>query len=215
MDFERSSPRSAALAFMRGTKAPWGTAELLEWINEHLLRPDRITLAPGSRVLEVFEPDAGTLSLECNSFPPGRVAPLPAARPVIALARERVLQRLRAMVEHGHMSFVHAALYQQRLVRCKSPSTGSQVWCVRFKEDTCLSDQILALFAADAMESPDDYEHRFGVCRICDEVHFQATVDVLRVGCEAHPLGVLHEGPIAQRNPTVPEMSAVRPGRRK
>ena len=182
------SPRESALAFTDGSKAGWITSDLVTWTKEHLIVPGRFSVRDGLGH-NVFEHGVGALtvnrSLSSAVILCGRTtSQVPG---LVAAARERVLKVLRDTVRTGETGFVNAALYEGRVSRERGPD-GRSVWHTYVTENDALSDQVLALFAADALTFPSDYEHGIAVCDVCGVVSFLQSA-VSRYGCVSHPHG--------------------------
>ena len=107
----------------------------------------------------------------------------------MATARDRIVDALRLTVRSGETAFVNAALYAGRVSRERG-ADGRSYWFVYLSEDDALSDQVLALFAADALTYPADYEHEIAVCDACGAISF-GEASASRRGCAAHPYGSL------------------------
>lgn len=197
-----SSPslRTSALAFTEGTRTGWIASDLCSWMQEHLIVPERLAVRDG-RVASVREHGVGVVSLAGHT--PGRherVRTSSQVPVVIAAARDRVIQALRATVRSGETGFVNAALYAGRVSRDRGRD-GRSRWFVYVSEEDALSDQVLALFAADALTVPEDYENEIAVCDACGAVSFNAGTSSRR-GCPTHPYGSLEgkgESPVHTR----------------
>ncbi len=186
-------PRDSALAFTEGVRSGWIASDLQAWVADHLVETRRLALDPG-QPLRVFEPGAGSVTLgePASSSTRGSVR---AGAPVTALltaARERVLKTLSASVDSGQTSYIHAALYTGRVSRERG-ANGRSSWYVFLADDMPLSDQVLALFAADALMNPAEYETDLCVCDVCGAVSFQAHSGSRR-GCAIHPFGSVEGG---------------------
>ena len=187
------SPRTSALAFTEGTRTGWIASDLCAWIEEHLIVPERMAVRDG-RVSLVREHGVGAVSLiDKAAGRRERVRTSSQVPVVIAAARDRVVQALRGTVRSGETGFVNAALYAGRVSRERG-SDGCPHWFVYVSEDDALSDQVLALFAADALTSPTDYETEIAVCDACGAVSF-GTGTSSRRGCPTHPYGSLEGKP--------------------
>lgn len=83
---------------------------------------------------------------------------------------------------------MHQAIYLDRVERVRG-TDGKSVWRVKLEEETPLSDMVLALFAADALESPQDYDQDLAVCEACGAVSITPMRPGSRRGCVVHPFG--------------------------
>jgi hypothetical protein len=113
---------------------------------------------------------------------------------LLAAARKRVLLELGAALSAGDLGFVHAALYAGRVQRTKALGRES-VWGVRVDDSDALSDQVLALFAADALRNPQAYDADLAICDACGAVSFEPAARTSRRGCAAHPFGASEARP--------------------
>ena len=75
----------------------------------------------------------------------------------------------------GRGAFVNAAIYAGRVARLRPQNESRAAWVVQLTEDVALSDQVLSLFAADALEHPSDYEMELSVCDVCGAVSLSAS----------------------------------------
>lgn len=183
--------RDSALAFTEGVRGGWLASDLLAWVDEHLLRPGRLVVPGGGSLERVCEHDVGTVMIRpaWATEPAGRVDLAISAVPrLLETCRQRVLEVLRKVIETGQMDFVNAALFGGRVVRGRE-SRGHGIWNVSVSADMALSEQILALFAADALERPDDYAHDLSVCDACGAVTIEPLPGGSRHGCPAHLFG--------------------------
>ncbi len=183
--------RQSALAFTEGVRAGWLTSDLLAWAREHLIGPRRLITAQSMELRQVSEHDFGTVALvAAHPTRPGRARCLTMSQVphLLTLARVRVIEALRSSIG-GQDSYVHAALYSGRVVR-DNTNEGRAYWRVALKEDGALSDQVLALFAADALENSADYQHELAVCDACGAVTIGLQGISSRRGCIAQPFGV-------------------------
>lgn len=186
-------PRDSALAFTEGVRGGWIASDLRAWINDHLIVPGRLALRR-SHSLRVLEPGVGVVTLDAGRLPPS-ATPTELAILTVALvtaARERVIKALRASVESGQSSYINAALYTGRVSRERG-ADGRSSWYVFVTDDIALSDQVLALFAADALTNPAQYESELCVCDECGSVSF-VPASGSRRGCPIHPFGSYEAG---------------------
>ena len=188
-----SGPREAALAFTEGVRGGWIASDLLVWIDQHLLASAWLALQDPA-VVRLRE-----LGLTPVTLPRGdRLADIarrrtaPPIAPLLISARERILVTLRGTINTGQSSFLNAALYAGRVSRARG-ADGRSTWCAFLTEDMALSDQVLALFAVDALENPADYEYSLSVCGACGAIAF-GTENGSRSGCPAHPHGGRESG---------------------
>jgi len=207
----RSDSRSSALAFTEGVRSGWLTSDLIAWTREHLVNEGRITLAFGSNVSSIREPDFGIILLSDHAGPPAttdRVAELSEMPGLLTAARNRVLEHLGETIATGQSRFVQAAIYGERIIRTRI--NGRSCWRANLNERTALSDQVLALFAADALESPSDYEQSLAVCDACGMISIGQDLACAR-GCPAHPYGTLDPATIRHsglRSGIIPKIPA-------
>jgi hypothetical protein len=183
--------RSSAIGFTEGVRTGWIASDFLVWADLHLIRPGRLAVGGNSGLRQLREHDFGTVVLQTpNTARPGKSKSLTLSQVphVLSLARQRVVDALRDSVRTGQPAFVNAALYAGRVARCKGED-GRSLWRVTLREDTALSDQVLALFAADALEHPADYECELSVCDTCGAVSISSAGVSSRRGCPVHPFG--------------------------
>jgi len=183
--------RSSAIAFTEGVRTGWIASDFMVWADINLIRPGRLAVAGSSGLRQLREHDFGTVVLQApNPARPGRSKSLTLSQVphVLTLARQRVVDTLRDSVRTGQSAFVHAALYAGRVARCKGED-GRSFWRVALREDTALSDQVLALFAADALEHPTEYESELSVCDTCGAVSISSAGVSSRRACSVHPFG--------------------------
>jgi len=182
------TPRESALAFTDGSKAGWITSDLVTWMQHHLIAPGRFHTSDGD-TQNVFEHGFGCLTVNrslsgAHAFHSRKTSEVPG---LVATARDRILHVLRVTVRTGETGFVNAALYEGRVSRERG-TKGKSVWHACVSENDALSDQVLALFAADALTNPSDYESGIAVCDVCGVVSFLNGA-VSRYGCASHPYG--------------------------
>jgi len=184
------SPRESALKFTEGVRTGWLGSDLIAWADTHLIRNERL-LVPEGRLSYVVEREFGTVV----------IGPMPANGPIrlrtmtashiphlLDVARHNVLHALRAGLDTGERSFVHQAIYLDRVERVRGADNKS-FWRVKLEEETPLSDMVLALFAADALERPQDYDQDLAVCEACGAVSITPMRPGSRRGCVVHPFG--------------------------
>ncbi len=188
------SPRVSALAFTEGARSGWIASDLVAWMKDYLAVPRRLDTRDG-QVHRAWEHGFGVVPLD--GPPPedrrNRVRTASQVPLLIAAARDRVIQTLRVTVRSGETAFVNAALYAGRVSRERG-TDGKSCWHTYVTEEDALSDQVLALFAADALTYPADYEHDVAVCDACGAISFQVGA-TSRHGCVAHPYGSLDGKP--------------------
>lgn len=189
MEAAEPSPRESALAFTEGVRCGWLASDLIVWVEEHLVAARRIGLPAGVPLKGVREAGAGVVTLAGPfSHRSGeRVRTASHVPQLLASARDRVLDALRTTVASGETRFVNAALYAGRVSRERDAS-GTSRWVVWLSPDDNVSDHVLALFAADALTFPRDYEHDLCVCEACGAVSFGSN-GTSRRGCLTHPYG--------------------------
>jgi hypothetical protein len=208
---ESSTPtaRQSALAFTEGVRAGWLTSDLVAWVEEHLVRTERLVLGHGP-LNAVTEHGWGVLPLQSarvSGSKPARCITASQVPQLLDASRHKVVQALRAAIDARETAFVNAALFASRVVRVRAPD-GQPRWSVRLVEGCALSDQVLALFAADALEQPSAYETDLAVCDACGAVTLVPTATGSRRGCPAHPFG----GAELHRSKTPAPASMGRPG---
>jgi hypothetical protein len=183
------TPRESALVFAEGARSGWIASDLIAWMNEHLIAPKRLDTRDG-RVHQVVEHGCPTIVFNGATpiTPAIRTQTASQVPSLVASARERVIHALRATVRTGETSFVNTALYAGRVARERGPLSKPH-WHDYVTEDDALSDQVLALFAADALTHPVDYERNIAVCDVCGAIVFSQSPS--RHGCEAHPFGAV------------------------
>jgi hypothetical protein len=182
-----SELRVAAMEFMGSGERPWTVEDLLVWSRTHLSKPGRMKGSNGDPphfreppVGIVYVPGAA-VARKASSLPESD------AGSVVEAARAKVASTLRGLlVWPSQDAFVHGALYGSRVERVADG--GGSRWIVRVTPDTPVSDQVLALFAADLLEHRADYEGTLNVCDKCCSVGFDAP-KVARFGCREHPRG--------------------------
>jgi hypothetical protein len=183
--------RESALGFTEGVRSGWLTSDLIAWSEEHLVQPERLVLAQPGPLQRVREHDLGIVPLQSTS-PQGvakvRSSTNSAVPQFLEVSRQHVLLALRASIETGQLAFANAAVFSSRVLRQRGVD-GRTNWCVRLTDDVPLSDQVLALFAADALEHPSDYESDLSVCDACGAVSLNPARSGSRRGCSTHPFG--------------------------
>jgi hypothetical protein len=183
--------RNSALAFTEGVRAGWLASDFIAWTREHLVLQGRVTPPFGSNITQVREPGFGVVLLSDHAVIPsdaGPVLPLAELSGLLSFARDRVLDQLRQAVSTCQTRFVQAAIYGERIMRTRVD--GRSQWRAQLSESTALRDQVLALFAVDALENPADYEQDLAVCDACGSVTLCQDLACAR-GCPAHPYGTL------------------------
>ncbi|MBI5535556.1 MAG: hypothetical protein HY898_22690 [Deltaproteobacteria bacterium] len=190
---ETSAPtaRESALGFTEGVRCGWLTSDLIAWCEEHLVRTERLLLSHPGPLQRVCEHEVGVVTLQPSS-PEARAKARrttnSAVPRILEGSRHRVLQALRTAIDTDQVAFVHAALLASTVVRIKR-ADGLAAWRVRLTEDIALSDQVLALFALDALEHPSDYANELAVCDACGAVSLSPARLGSRHGCTRHPFG--------------------------
>jgi len=166
-------------------------SDLISWIELHLVRTERLVLGRSGAPQCVREHDVGVVRLEPVSLEKGskfRIASPSQVQHLLGVSRERVLTALCAAIENREMAFANGALFGSRVIRDKG-ADGRAMWRVRLTEEMALSDQVLALFGADALEHPLVYENDLAVCEMCGAVSLNPTRPGSRRGCASHPFG--------------------------
>ncbi len=189
-----TSHRASAMAFTQGALLGWSRRELAAWIHIHLIRTGRLVARAQLSTLHVHQFPIGVMQLD-NLRPPhfsmfGDDTGDDKVGSFVNAARSEVFTSLARFVERHDDSFVQAAIYAGRLTRC-SLETNHRAWRVFIHESTNLSDQVLALFAADMLENRADYDDALVVCRHCSKIIFwsdRITPTVCQ--CHARPSGV-------------------------
>jgi len=185
--------RQSALAFTEGVRGGWLASDLAVWIEDHLPEPNRLVLRePGT--VQVVEPRVGTVVLDRKrqTSPHARAQSAVQVVSLLVAARDRIVRALKASVDSDDASYVHAALYAGHVSRERGPD-GRAEWSVCLTEDVALSDQVLALFAADALTHPTAHAHELSVCEVCGAIEFSAGGGSRR-GCAIHPYGSYEAG---------------------
>lgn len=179
--------RVAAMRFVTGASRAWTVDDLLAWTRAHLVGPGR--MLGGADPPYFREPPLGIVRVGTASGA-RRATNLPEvdAGTLADAARSKVAATLRGLLLWPSQdAFLHGALFGGRVERVSDRAGGSR-WIVRVTPDTPVSDQVLALFAADLLENRADYEATLNVCDTCQAVGFDAP-SVARFGCREHPRG--------------------------
>jgi len=182
-----SSARNAALAYMGGVTNGWTYRAFQEWYLRHLVVTGRMRPSSSWNRVTLREAGVGNVELVDNLWLlPTRERLVVTARFHLALvaAHTRVLNVLRRFLVTRSIDFVHAALYGGRLERELTTSADAG-WLVVLDDRAMLSECVLALFAADYMQHPNDYLRGLGICRICDRIRFSER-QLFRTLCAAH-----------------------------
>ena len=161
------------LAFMEGVLAGGPCRETLtSWLQTHLVTPGRMVSPP-----VIVEPGAGAIAMR------GRASDEQVVAAVLQLAYARVVAALRGMVGRpADQSFLVAAIHSDRVRRVIV--AGEPRWVARPSIGDRLSDIVLSLFAADALEHREEYDTRLSVCDVCGRVGFDGATSLRR--CPAH-----------------------------
>jgi hypothetical protein len=160
--------RPAGLAFLRGSREGWGTAELARW----LVGPYAEATSRVPRLDEETEPPVGAGP---------RVDPL-RVREILAAAQDEVEAELACAVMGG-TSFVREAIEAGAVAQ-----TLDGIWLALDRPRMRLKDRVLALFASDYLLRPQEYLERLSICEKCGTVAFDPTARLTRQ-CGAHRLG--------------------------
>jgi hypothetical protein len=105
---------------------------------------------------------------------------------LVKLARQKVVDALAPMIRpNPDDAFVRAALFDGRVTRDRKWD-GQNGWSVMLTENHPLSDQVLALLAADLLDHREDYEQNLVLCATCDRVDIWPD-RLSRRGCSDHP----------------------------
>lgn len=161
----------------------WGEAELLAFCRALLASGDLEAREPLGGHLRVRE---GGASLLLDTSPWSEA---PTAAGATSSCRELLVaavDRVRAALRHFSATpqddrFLHAALFSGRVQRVPH-RVGGPTWEPRLREGEPISEWVLALVAADALEDRDAWDARLEVCVRCGF----ATLDGLgEHGCEA------------------------------
>jgi hypothetical protein len=181
--------RASALNFVNGARSRWSMDELLTWMDQSLIRTFReagVGIIANGRPNDV---DGGAGFL-----------PHDRANDLIRTAHQKVVATLSAYIgPSADDRFVQAAIYAGRVTRGVS-SDGVRKWHVLLSETVNLSEQVLAIFAADILQHPDDYQESLVVCEACGGVLFWPR-RLTKNGCPDHPQGLIGV-------PTIPNMRA-------
>jgi hypothetical protein len=178
--------RATALAWLaaRGT---WRLSDAIGWLVEHLVAPGFLAPWRDEDAPFLWEQRHGVVlsgpphesfapSVIGNDFDPDEssgAASEPIVRAtefprVLEAAHARVRAELRGLFAHPPRdTFVHAALYARRVVR----ENGR--WTVRLTCEASMSDQVLALLAADLLRDRAPYDEELVVCEVCPYVGFE------------------------------------------
>lgn len=182
------SYRTSALTFLDGALEGWGVHQLVTWADQCLIRPGRLmTRHPFPRII-LREPRLGVLSFglpAMNDAPSGYLSHA-RAPDLVKLARQKVVAGLEGMIgPSSDDAFVRAALFDGRVTRNRRWD-GQNGWSVMLTEKHALSDQVLALLAADLLDHREDYEQNLVICATCDRVDIWPD-RLSRRGCSDHP----------------------------
>lgn len=180
--------RTSALTFLDGALEGWGVHQLVTWTDQCLIRPRRLmTRQPFPRVV-IREPHLGALSFGMpgmNDAPSGYLSHA-RAPDLVKLARQKVVDALEPMIRpNPDDAFVRAALFDGRVTRDRRWD-GQNGWTVMLTEKHALSEQVLALLAADLLEHREDYEQNLVFCATCGRIDFWPDRQSRR-GCSEHP----------------------------
>jgi len=188
----RVSLRTSALSFLDGGLEGWGVHQLVTWTDQCLIRPGRLmTQSPFPR-LTIREPGVGELSYgkPDTHADPARFLPQARCSELIRVARAKVLGVVAGLIRNPPDDrFVQGALYDGRVARVRGPD-GNRGWDVMLTEQHALSDQVLALLAADLLCHRSEYEQDLVLCSTCEKVDFWPE-RLSRRGCPDHPEGIL------------------------
>ena len=186
------SLRTSALSFLDGGLEGWGIHQLVTWTDQCLIRPGRlITLSPFPR-LTVRESGVGELSYGNPDAHADPAKYLSHARcsELIRAARAKVIGVVAGLIRPiPDDRFVQGALYDGRVTRVRGPD-GHRGWDVMLTEQHALSDQVIALLAADLLCHRSEYEQDLILCSTCEKVDFWPE-RLSRRGCPDHPEGLL------------------------
>jgi hypothetical protein len=189
------SSRQSAIAFLEGTRQGWDLHDIVTWSDLHLVRPGRLLTHHVFPRILIREHGLGVLSYGAPSrgeAPAGFLAHSNAGR-LVAQARSTVMSKLEGLLRAiPDDSFVQAAIYDGRVSRGVLRD-GSRGWQVLVTERHALSDQVLALIAADLLDHRHEYEHDLVVCDACATVAFWPE-RMSRRGCPDHPVARIGSG---------------------
>lgn len=195
--------RASAMAWLD----VWSLSDAVGWAKAALVRPGFLSPWRGEAVPFFFEDGAGFVwagtrhgELDDDEMPDvvarlwDRPEPVLGAADfgvLIRAARQRVLDELRALIANPpNDGFVLAALDAGRVVQSAvggQDGSAKGPWVVRVTAMHSLSEQVLALFAADLLENRADYYEALTVCGLCEHVAFDAGgLDVPRLRCVDH-----------------------------
>jgi len=188
---EDRSSLVAALSFVDGVAAGWGEAELVAWIERHLVEPKRM-----AQPVAVTDAVVGTILLRNDPHSSRGGARLTRAEELpnlLEMARSRTVQTLRAFIATpSDDRFLQAAIFAERVRRETHGKQGT--WIAQPKPADLLSNIVLSLFAADILNHREFYEAKLCVCELCGRVSFTPDTTT-RNGCHEHvPRAETHSG---------------------
>jgi hypothetical protein len=161
-------------------------------MDRFLIRPGRLALRRPFPNIVVREPPLGALVYGPRgaSLPRMELVPHAQAPRLVRAARQNVLGTLAGLLgATPDDRFVQAAIYRGRVARGVERN-GTRRWQLLLDESASLTEQVLALFAADLLERRGDYERHLAVCEACGTVSFLPERQSPR-GCAEHPLGLV------------------------
>jgi len=184
--------RASALAFVNGARSGWSVDDLLAWIDRSLIRTGRLQTRSKFPVVTFREAGVGVVASGRPNDIDGGAGYLPHHRAgdLIRCSNQKVIATLSAYIgPSSDDRFVQAAIYSGRVVRTAT-ADGLRRWQVQVSEAVNLSDQVLALFAADILQHSDDYQESLVVCEACGSTLFWSR-RVSKNGCPDHPQGLI------------------------
>ena len=157
VDTVSAACRHAGLAFTEGVAAGWGKRDLAGWLAGPYAAAVRHATAP---------------------FRPRFVGPRDLREERISLVMEAARFRTLAMLEALALPSADSPFIQESvkrgLVTVAEDELGTSVWVPVDVAGLRLHDRVRALFAADYLLNPTDYQESFFVCHRCERVLFDA-----------------------------------------
>jgi hypothetical protein len=168
------------ITFLEGVQIGWGAWELIGWMDDYLVAPERMQRAAlvhepavGSVALDPRHPDAQSTTLPPHELPR-----------ILSAARGRVVETLRNFIASPPDDrFLNAAIFANRVTR--AARDGVVVWASRPRMSDRLSEIVLSLFAADVLQHREFHEASLCVCAVCGRVSFAPAL-LSRTGCREH-----------------------------
>jgi len=161
--------RGAVLMLLESEHAPWGKAELAQWLTSAYRWPTSFAK-----------------SREIGIPPSSRRMPIPVDRldDLLAETRNEVHSAFARVAETTDISFSYAAIHGGFIERCQD-ETGTKGWVPVDRQGMRLSERAISLIAVDYLVRPADYLGLISVCKECQRVSFDALCRV-RQACHRH-----------------------------